>query len=177
MNEDQLRGYRARLSATIEAIDELADEFHALGADNDPRSAPESSQPGPESLPPATESLPPESGGLPSVPASSPPVTESPSPAPPPAPESPTPEQDSGKFGQRPASLILTLLHRHIEMKESGLRKIGQESPVEDLPPDTGSLPPVPESSPPEPNSGKFGQVLAINEPQDRRGVLQENHT
>ena len=58
---------------------------------------------------------------------------ESSSPAPegqPPAIESPTPEQDLGKFGQTPASLILTLLHRHIEMKENELRKFGQEPPI-----------------------------------------------
>ena len=79
MNEDQLRGYRARLSATIEAIDELA-EFRAIEADDDSPSAPETLQSGPESLPPATESLPPESGSLPSVPASSLPVTKSSSP-------------------------------------------------------------------------------------------------
>ena len=50
MSEDQLRDYRARLSATIEAIDELA-EFHALDDDDSP--------PAPESLPPETENSPP----------------------------------------------------------------------------------------------------------------------
>ena len=43
-------------------------------------------------------------------------------------------------------------------MKESELRKFGQESLVEDLPHDTGNLPHDTESSPPEPKSGKFGQ-------------------
>ncbi len=72
----------------------------------------------PEGLPPARESLPPETGSLPPAPESSssvsensPPVSESSPPAqevPPPAPESPTPEQNSGKFGQRSDSLILS---------------------------------------------------------------------
>ena len=108
MNEDQLRGYRARLSATIEAIDELA-EFHALDADDDTLSAPESSRTGSESLPPATESLPPETGSLLPASESSPPVAESSSPAReglPPSPESPTAEQTSGKFGQGPSPIL-----------------------------------------------------------------------
>ncbi len=116
MNQDQLRAYRARLSATIEAIDELA-ELPALDDDDSP-SAPESS-------PPVTESLPPESGRLPTVaevapplsesrpPAaeSSSPVTESSPPAPdalPPITKSSLPEQNSGKFGQTPTSFILS---------------------------------------------------------------------
>ncbi len=137
MSEDQLRDYRARLSATIEAIDELAD-FRALDAGDDSPSAPASSRPGPEGLPPDTESLPPESGSLPPVAESSPldtesssPVTESSSPAPealPPATESSAPEENSGKFGQRPASLIRTLLQMEVERKESELRKLMKES-------------------------------------------------
>ncbi len=158
MSEDQLRDYRARLSATIEAIDELA-EIHALD-DDDTLSAPASSWPGPEGLPPDTESLAPETGSRPPVPESSPSVTGSSSLAPEgplPAPESPTPEQNSGKFGQSPASLILTLLHRHIEMKESELRKFGQEATIENLSPDTGSLPPVREFA----AGTQLGQVRA----------------
>jgi hypothetical protein len=148
MNEDQLRGYRARLSATVEAIDELA-EFRAIEAADDLPSAPETSQPSPESLPPVTESLPPESGSLPPALESSPPVTESSSPAPkvlapapeglPPVTQSSPPEQNSGKFGQRPASPIRKLLQAEVEMKEgevhrlmmkSELRKFGQKPPV-----------------------------------------------
>ena len=131
MSEDQLRDYRARLSATIAAIDELAD-FRALD-DDDSSPATESLPPAHESSPPATESSPPVTESSPPVPESSSPVPESSSPAPessPPVTESSPPEQDSGKFGQSPASLILTLLHRHIEMKESELRKFGQEPTV-----------------------------------------------
>ncbi len=62
MSEDQLRGYRARLAATIEAIDELA-EFRALDAGDDTPSAP-------ENVPPVTVSLPTESGSLPTAPRS-----------------------------------------------------------------------------------------------------------
>ncbi len=62
MSEDQLRDYRARLSATIAAIDELA-EFRALNADDDSPSAP-------ENVPPATVGLPTESGSLPIAPRS-----------------------------------------------------------------------------------------------------------
>ncbi len=47
-------------------------------------------------------------------------------------------------------------------MKESELRKFGQESLVEDLPHDTGNLPHDTESSPPEPKSGKFGQESPV---------------
>ena len=136
MSEEQLRGYRARLSATIEAIDELA-EFHALDADDDSLSAPESLPPETGSLPPAPESSPPAPEGLS-------PVTES------------SPEQTSGKFGQESPIPIVELLRKKIRERE--LREFGQDSPVEGLPPETGSLPPALESLPPEQRSGKFGQ-------------------
>ncbi len=136
MSEDQLRDYRARLSATIEAIDELAD-FRAFDAGDD-------SPPAPENVPPVTVSLPTESGSLPIAPEVSPPVAESRPPVPerlspiaessppasdglPPATESSAPEENSDKFGQRPASLIRTLLQMEVDRKASELRKLMKE--------------------------------------------------
>ena len=106
-------------------------------------------------MPPATVGLPTESGSLPIAPEVSPPVAESRPPVPerlspiaesspkasdglPPATESSAPEQNSGKFGQRPASLIRKLLQMEVErkeselhrlMKEGELRKFGQKPP------------------------------------------------